>query len=157
MLLQVRISRRTRYGVCSILRPGSWTRRDQIPWEGVAGQPPMLLHLLLGTRERVAVHDAAERLPKLGLRLKLAELALLAGETACVRCARLGLGLGRERGPVFALHGVQGGEKLPALLKGGVAGVQGVDLRLDFRRPDGELYGFLHGSISPIGPARHRR
>ena len=78
----------------------------------------MFLYLLFGARERVAVHDAAKRLSKLGLRLKLAELAFLAGEAVNVGSVRLGLGLGRERAAVFALHGVETGVKLGAASPG---------------------------------------
>ena len=123
----------------------------------MAGKAPVLLQLLFGAHERVAAHHGPEHMPKLGPRRELAKFAFLGGEAVNVGSAGLGLGLGREHAPVFALHGVEAAEKLAALLKGGVARLQAVDFRTDFRRPDSELYGFIHGSRSPVDPARRRR
>ena len=52
----------------------------------------MLLQLLLGSSQRVAVHDGPERLSKLGLRRQLAELAFLAGEAVNIGGAGVSLG-----------------------------------------------------------------
>ena len=66
----------------------------------------MFLQLLLGSSQRVAVHDGPERLSKLGLRRQLAELALLSGQSVRVRRGLIGLGLLGSRRAPFGLHGV---------------------------------------------------
>ena len=116
----------------------------------------MFLQLLFGPDQRVAVHDGPENMPKLCLRRELAEFAFLGGEAVRVRRGRRCFFLGREGRAEFRLDGVQTGKKLAALFEGGVTRFQGVDLGLDFTRPNGELSTFFHRSRSPIVPARRR-
>ena len=90
-----------------------------------------------GAGEGVAVHDAAECLPKFGLRLQLPELAFLGGEAVRVGCGFIGLGfLGDCRAP-FGLSTVL---RLPRSSRrfssAGVSRIKAIDFGTDFRRPD---------------------
>ena len=126
---QVTVGGRGRYGVRAILGPGHGARADHIPRDVVAGKATMLLQLLFGPDQRVAVHDGPERLSKLGLRRQLAEFAFLGGEAVRVRRGRRCFFLGRERRAEFRLDGVQTGEELAPLCKGAVTRFQAVDFR----------------------------
>ena len=79
MLLKVAVGGRGGNRVSTIFRAGHGPRGDHVPGDVVAAKATVFLQFAFRPQSEVAVHDAAERLPKFGLRLKLAELAFLGG------------------------------------------------------------------------------